>query len=67
MKLFLLNYADVMAGMQHFSAIVKRFKVPGTPSVVVLDSRTGKTKTLFGISDITSDNILKTVAEVSGK
>jgi hypothetical protein len=62
-----LNYADVMAGMQHFSALVKKFKVPGTPSVVVLDSRTGKTKTLFGISDITSETILKTVAEVSGK
>ena len=62
-----LNYADVLAGMQYFSALVKKFKVPGTPSVVVLDSRTGKTKTLFGISDITSDNILKTLAEVSGK
>ncbi|HEX9850924.1 hypothetical protein [Candidatus Deferrimicrobium sp.] len=62
-----LNYADVLAGMQYFNALVKRFKVPGTPSVVVLDSRTGKTKTLFGSSEITSDNILKAVAEVSGK
>jgi uncharacterized membrane protein len=62
-----LNYADVLAGMQYFNALVKRFKVPGTPSVVVLDSRTGKTKTFFGISEITSDNILKAVAEVSGK
>ena len=62
-----LNYADVMAGMQYFSTLVKRFKVPGTPAVAVLDSRTGKTKTLYGISDITSDNILKAVAEVSGK
>jgi len=62
-----LNYADVMAGMQYFSSIVKKFKVQGTPSVVVLDSLTGKTKTLYGISEITSDNILKAVAEVSGK
>ena len=62
-----LNYADVMAGMQYFSTLLKKFNVPGTPSVVVLDSRTGKTKTLFGISDITSDNIMKTLAEVSGK
>ena len=62
-----MNYADVMAGMQYFSTLIKKFKVPGTPSVVVLDSRTGKTKTLFGIADITSDNILKTLAEVSGK
>lgn len=62
-----LNYADVAAGMRYFDILVKKFKVPGTPSVVVLDSRTGKMKTLFGISDITSDNILKTLAEVSGK
>ena len=62
-----LNYADVMAGMQYFSTLLKKFKVPGTPAVAVFDSRTGKTKTLYGISDITSDNILKAVAEVSGK
>ena len=62
-----LNYADVLAGMQYFGTLVKKFKVPGTPSVVVQDSRTGKTKTLYGISDITSDKILKTLAEVSGK
>ena len=62
-----LNYADVMTGIQYFSTLVKKFKVPGTPAVAVLDARTGKTKTLYGISDITSDNILKAVAEVSGK
>jgi uncharacterized membrane protein len=62
-----LNYADVLAGMQYFNTLVNKFKVPGTPSVVVADSRTGKTKILYGISDITSENILKTVAEVSGR
>ena len=62
-----LNYADVVAGMQYFNTLVNKFKVAGTPSVVVLDSRTGKTKTLYGISDITSENILKTVAEISGR
>jgi hypothetical protein len=62
-----LNYADVLAGMQYFSTLVKKLNVPGTPSVVVQDSRTGKTKTLYGITDITSEKILKTLAEVSGK
>ncbi len=62
-----LNYADVMAGMQYFSTLLKKFKVPGTPAVAVFDSRTGKTKTLYGITEITSDNILKAVAEASGK
>jgi hypothetical protein len=51
--------------MSYFSSLVRKFKVPGTPSVVVLDSRTGKTRTLSGVSDITSDNILKALAEVS--
>jgi len=62
-----LNYADVQGGMQYFSSIIKKFKVTGTPSVVVQDTRTGKMKILFGIKDITSDNILKALAEVSGK
>lgn len=62
-----LNYADVVAGMQYFNTLVNKFKVAGTPSVVVLDSRTGKTKTLYGSSEITSDNILKSVEEVSAK
>ena len=66
-KYFMLNYADVLAGMQQFTNLVKKFKVPGTPSVVVVDSRTGKTKTLYGITEITSENIMKTLAEVSGK
>ncbi|MGZ8440834.1 MAG: thioredoxin domain-containing protein [Candidatus Deferrimicrobiaceae bacterium] len=62
-----LNYADVLAGMQDFSTLVKKFNVRGTPSVVVRDLRTGKTKTLYGSTEITSDNILNTLAEVSGK
>jgi hypothetical protein len=62
-----LNYADVLAGMQYFSTLVKKFNVPGTPSVVVRDLRTGKTKTLYGMAEITSDNILKALAEVSGR
>jgi protein-disulfide isomerase len=62
-----LNYADVLAGVQYFNTLVNKFKVKGTPSVVVRDSRTGKTRTLYGATDITSENILKTLAEVSGR
>jgi protein-disulfide isomerase len=62
-----LNYADVLAGTQYFSSLIQKFKVPGTPTVIVLDSRTGKTKTLSGSSAITSDNIMKSLSEVSGK
>jgi uncharacterized membrane protein len=62
-----LNYADVLAGVQYFNTLVNKFKVKGTPSVVVRDSRTGKTRTLYGATDITSENIMKTLAEVSGR
>ncbi|MGE5283888.1 MAG: hypothetical protein ACM3OG_02850 [Actinomycetota bacterium] len=62
-----LNYVDVVAGMQYFNSLVRKFKVPGTPTVVVLDTRSGKTKALTGSSAITSNNILKTLAEISGK
>jgi len=62
-----LNYTDVLAGTQYFNTLIQKFKVPGTPTLVVLDSQTGKVKTLSGSSEITSDNILKALAEVSGK
>ena len=63
-----LNYADVLAGVQYFSTLVEEAQGAGHPfRGRAVDSRTGKTKTLYGMSDITSDNILKTVAEVSGR
>jgi protein-disulfide isomerase len=62
-----LNFADVLAGTRQFSALAVKFKVQGTPSVIVRDSRTGKSKTLFGSTEISSDSILKALAEVSAK
>ncbi len=62
-----LNFSDILAGTQFQIATVKKFGIRGTPEVVVTDSRTGKTRTLHGIKEITSDNILKALAEVSEK
>lgn len=62
-----LNFADVISAEQYQSSVVRRFKVPGTPAVVVADSKTGKAKILNGSSEISSDNILRSLAEVSGK
>jgi len=62
-----LNYVDVLAGTQYHISLVQRFKVSGTPTVIVTDSRTGRTVTLSGSTEITSDNLLKSIAEVSGK
>jgi hypothetical protein len=62
-----LNYADVMAAMQYFNSVIQRFRVPGTPSVVVLDLRTGKAKTLTGGAALTADGIVRTLSEVSAR
>ncbi len=62
-----LNYVDVLAGTQFFNSLVQRLKVPGTPSVVVLDVRTGKAKTLTGGEALTADRIAQALSEVSVK
>ncbi len=62
-----LNYTDVLAGTQFFNATIKRLRVPGTPSVVVLDVRTGKTKTLTGSVALTADGIAQALSEVSAR
>jgi len=62
-----LNFADVMSAGQYQNSVVQQFKVPGTPAVVVADSKTGKVKKLNGISEINADNILRSIAEISGK
>ncbi len=62
-----LNYTDVLAGTQFFHATIQRLRVPGTPSVVVLDVGTGKTKTLTGSAALTADGIPQALSEVSGR
>lgn len=62
-----LSFADVLAGTQYQMSIVQKHKVPGTPHVVVTDNRTGRTKTLNGSREITAENIVRSIAEVSGK
>ncbi|MBE0603805.1 MAG: hypothetical protein IH611_09270 [Deltaproteobacteria bacterium] len=62
-----LSFADVLSGTKYHMSIVQKYKVQGTPQVVVTDSRTGKTKMLNGSAEITSEAIVRSIAEVSGK
>jgi protein-disulfide isomerase len=62
-----LNYVDVLTGTQYYISLMQKYKVSGTPTVIVTDSRTGKLKTLSGSTEITSDSILKALDEVSEK
>ena len=47
-----MNYADILYGMQADQAVYKGFGVKATPSVVVTDSKTKKTKILVGDNEI---------------
>lgn len=62
-----LNFTDVMAGTQYHYSLVQKYKIPGTPAVVVTDTRTGKVKKLNGVKEITRENILRSIEEVSAK
>jgi hypothetical protein len=62
-----LDYQDVMGGMNYFDSVVRKLKVTGTPSVVVLDSKTGKKKILSGSAVLTADRIAQALSEVSAR
>lgn len=56
-----LSFMDVSQMMASSQALSARFKVNATPTVVITNSATKKTKTLVGGSEITQDNLLKAV------
>ncbi|MEW6720777.1 MAG: vitamin K epoxide reductase family protein [Thermodesulfobacteriota bacterium] len=60
-----LNFTDVMAGTQYHYSLVQKYKIPGTPAVIVTDTRTGKVKRLNGVKEITQENILRSIEDVS--
>lgn len=56
-----LSFMDVTQMMGKAQALSAQFKVNATPTVVITNSSTKKTKTLVGGSEITQENILKAV------
>jgi protein-disulfide isomerase len=59
-----INYADAFAGMQANLALYRDFKIKATPTVVVTNSKTGKTKQLVGERQISEASIKSAIAEV---
>jgi len=59
-----LNYADVDAGIRYFRSLAQAFGVEGTPAVVVHNRRTGSTKMLLGVRELSYANIIMTVSGV---
>ena len=58
------NFMEILNGVRQFETIYKGFKVSGTPSVVVENSRTKKRKLLVGSNEITRNAIRAAIAEV---
>ena len=59
-----LNFMEVLNGVKQFETIYKNFKVAGTPSVVVDNTKTKKRKLLTGINEISRDKIKAAITEV---
>jgi protein-disulfide isomerase len=56
-----LSFMDVSQMMAQAQALSTEYKVTGTPTIVVLNSSSKKSKTLVGGKEITADNLLKAV------
>lgn len=63
-KLRQMDYSDILYGMQANLMVYRGYGVKGTPSVVVTNSRTKKTKLLFGEKDISRQAVKNAIAEV---
>lgn len=59
-----LSFMDVTQMMGKSQALAAQFKVNATPTVVVTNNATKKTKTLVGGSEITQENLLKAIKSV---
>lgn len=59
-----LSFMDVSQMMAKAQALSAEHKVTGTPTIVVINSSSKKSKTLVGGKDITTENLLKAVKSV---
>ncbi|CAG1007494.1 vitamin K epoxide reductase family protein [Geobacter sp.] len=63
-KLRQLDYADILYGMQSDLSVYRGYGLKGTPSVVVTNSKSKKTKIFVGDREITREAITNAIAEV---
>ena len=52
-----LNYADVETGLKYFKTLSDEFDLNSTPTVVIVNEKTKKGKKLYGVAEITAENI----------
>lgn len=66
-KLRKMDYAETLSGMRNNESVYRGFNVNATPSVVVTNQRTKKSKTLVGYEQINEHLIRAAIAEVEKK
>ncbi|HTP63957.1 MAG TPA: thioredoxin domain-containing protein [Geobacteraceae bacterium] len=59
-----LSFLDVTQQMANFQKLSEQFRVTSTPTMVIHNSKTNKTKTLIGDAQLTPEQIMKTVKEL---
>ena len=59
-----LSFMEVSQQMAKFQALATQYKVAATPTMVITNTKSNKTKTLVGGTEITGDNILKALKSV---
>lgn len=56
-----LNYSDVALGIKYFKTLGTEFDIDSTPTLVIVNEKTKKGKKLYGVAEITAENITKAI------
>ncbi len=62
-----LSYSEVIAGMGFFEKTTKKFDIEGTPTMVIINTKTGMKKELRGTDEITQENVMNAIHQMMGK
>lgn len=60
-----MNYSDVALGLKYFKTLGNEFDINSTPTLVLVNEQTRKGKKLFGVNEITPDNIKKAIDKLN--
>lgn len=62
-----LNYSDVALGLKYFKTLGNEFDIDSTPTLVLVNEKTKKGKKLYGVAEITADNIRDALNKLNEK
>ena len=59
-----LNYSDVALGLKYFKTLGREFDIDSTPTLVLVNEKTKKGKKLYGVAEITAENITQAIKKL---